>query len=85
MRIFKYTLKLTDEQLIEIPRNHKILTAQMQGGRVCVWAAVEIEGDKVFRNFIIVGTGYDMPDEGYIATVQDGNLVWHIFSDFNNN
>lgn len=84
MKIFKYPLKLTDEQSIEIPRNHKILSVQIQMGVLCLWAAVEPEGDTVFRTFLIVGTGCDMPEEGYIATVQDGTLVWHIFSDFNN-
>lgn len=83
MKIFKYPLKITGKQSIKIPRNHRILSVQVQDGILCVWAAVEPEGCTVFREFLIVGTGCDMPEEEHIATVQDGHLVWHIFSDFN--
>lgn len=82
-RIFKYELKVTDEQEVSLPIGAEILTAQYQGNQLCIWAMVndtaEYKRPTVIR---IYGTGHKIPETNleYIATVQDAGLfVWHIF------
>jgi hypothetical protein len=79
-RIFKYSLDLVEKQKIEMPTNAKILSVQDQRGTICIWAEV---GDytETGRTFRIVGTGHQIPDESlnFIATVQQGDFVWHIY------
>lgn len=79
LRIYKYPLGdfQTD---VELPVQGTILTAQMQDGRVTLWAAVDISRGVEKRRIRVLPTGADLPDGyEYIATVQDGFYVWHVF------
>lgn len=79
--IWKFTLNSNMDQPVQMPGNSKILTAQMQDGKICLWATVT-PGVPIGQRLIkIYGTGWDMDTtiHPYIATVQDGALVWHIF------
>lgn len=83
--IYKYALKVTDTQEIRMPAGAEFLTAQMQHGRLCVWAIVDPSRKDELEYFIICGTGHPLPDKPrflqYLATVQDagGSLIWHVF------
>lgn len=87
MRIWKFPLAVADQQLIEIPRGAKLLTAQIQyGDKLNLWALVDEHAPKGRRLIAIYGTGNPLPDEGfdfgrYIATFQiaQGALVFHVF------
>jgi len=82
-KIFKYELEITDEQAIELPMFSQILSVQMQGGKLQLWAIVNPNAQKMPVYFRIVGTGHELKFDpeifNWIATVQDGALVWHIF------
>ncbi len=41
-KIYKFTLAVQDIQLIPLPEKHKILCAQVQGNKICLWAEVEV-------------------------------------------
>lgn len=68
-----------------MPRDTKILSVQNQGNLITIWAQCDCDalvGDiYVERVFNIFPTGGELPTEGreYVATVQLGALVWHIF------
>lgn len=84
MTIYKYPIKITDEQKVKLPLNAEILTAQMQGDTLCLWAKVE-EGNTSMeeRTIEVFGTGHPMSDNNrrYIGTTQmhGGALIWHVF------
>lgn len=84
MTIYKYQIKITDTQKVEMPIDAEILTAQMQGDALCLWAKVE-EGNTIEERTInVFGTGRQMSDgvdRRYIGTTQThgGALIWHIF------
>jgi hypothetical protein len=68
----------------EMPRNAKILTAQVQHGVICLWAQVQPgQKDAQLRTFRVYGTGQPLPDNPgtYVATVQmrTGMLVFHVY------
>ena len=80
--IHKYTLEITDEQTITVSPGFEFLSAQVQDGKLCIWAIVDIMSSKIKKTFIIIGTGLRIHDENnlsYRATVQMGEYVWHLF------
>ena len=83
--IWKYTLNITDRQTVSMPVFAEILTVQMQGGSLCLWAIVESDRNLEQREFLIFGTGNPIPEQfclhQHIGTVQVGGgvLVWHVF------
>jgi hypothetical protein len=81
--IWKYPLEITDTQNVMMPEGAEILSAQMQGDALCLWALVNPEAPKQRREIEVLGTGNPAPDakRRYISTTQmhGGALVWHIF------
>jgi hypothetical protein len=83
-RIFKYPIEVKDKQVVSMPRGAQVLSVQMQNGKLTVWAlcpaATAVHESRTFHVF---GTGHDLPEAAdsrtFVATVQDGNYVWHIF------
>lgn len=65
-----------------IPAGARVLTAQIQAGAITLWVLVDPSRPTESRRFRISGTGWDLPfPSEYIATVQDGPFVWHVFED----
>jgi len=83
--IFKYDLKIRDDQTVKMPIGAKILSTQLQYEKICLWALVDPANEMEERKIIIRGTGHhiDEMDMKYIGTVQmvGGHLVWHVFED----
>lgn len=81
--IRKYKLEITDEQVLHLPLDAQILTAQQQREELMIWALVNPkEKETEERTLAVVGTGNPFPncdDCEYIATVQTGQFVWHVF------
>lgn len=55
--IWKYPLKVTDTQDVMMPEGADILTAQMQGVTLCLWALVNPDAPKQRREIEVLGTG----------------------------
>jgi hypothetical protein len=81
--IWKFTLALTDSQRIEMPEDAEILTVQLQGETIQLWAVVDPgKADNTeMRTFEIHGTGNPIGDgvREYITTFQQPPFVWHVF------
>ena len=79
--IYKYPLRVTDEQDIEMPQNAVPLTVQDQHATLTLWVLVDTEQPTRARTIHIVGTGHPLPTVhgSYIGTVQQRSLVWHVF------
>lgn len=82
MTIFKYPLKLQNEQALELPIFCIPLSVQMQGDQLCLWCQVESEDVKEMRAVFIYATGQPIMQKvnmQFVDTVQMGPLVWHVF------
>lgn len=84
--IFKYSIRSTGVQSIEVAEDAEFLAAQMQNGALCLWALVTRGAPLVVRRVGVYGTGWDLPAEllsgmRYLATAQNdaGAFVWHVF------
>jgi hypothetical protein len=69
---------------LAIPRGSKFLSCQCQGHILYAWFLVDPQmHGKLARKFVVIGTGNAFEPEGleYLATVQDGPFVWHVFED----
>ncbi len=82
-KIHKYTLRITDEQAVELPHGSEILSVQEQDGELVFWAIVPVTRVKITHTFSIYGTGFKITNksniEVYLGTVKIGRLVWHVF------
>ena len=82
-RIWKWTLEVTDRQLLTLPRGAEILAVQMQGPSPQLWALCDPDAFPSAREIAIIGTGHaiEAPPGRYISTFQmhDGQLVFHAF------
>jgi hypothetical protein len=84
--IWKYKLAITQgAQRISMPAGTIVLTAAMQGSRLCLWADIDSTyRDHEDRWFRVLATGElfeitGTPAPRYIATVQDHGYVWHVY------
>lgn len=93
MTIYKYSLKVTDKQVVKLPEHSKILSVQYQQGTgLQLWAVVDPDApveDVIIEMF---GTGNPIPDiperrrrlgitnREFISTVQMDSFVWHVFT-----
>jgi hypothetical protein len=83
--IYKYSLRITDVQSVKAPRGTRWLSAQMQNGRLCVWATVDPNQPDESHLIRIIGTGNPFPAAAqsgmvFVGTVQDAPFVWHVFA-----
>lgn len=79
--IWKFRLK-TSECVLPMPEGAKVLCVGMQEGELSLWAEVDDGKAKVYRNFEVYGTGWEITSNfglRYIDTVFDGSLVWHVY------
>lgn len=81
--IHKYQLRDIGVNVVAMPPDSVILTAQMQNNIPTLWALVDTDAKPwEQRTFFVIGTGMEMPPGSgdYIGTVQEYNgLVWHVF------
>lgn len=69
---------------VSMPRGARILSAQLQGDELCLWAEVCPKNPLTKYDFKIRGTGHQyLPSDGleYLSTVQQGYFAWHVFVD----
>ena len=83
--VWKFPLRVDDEQIVSMPDNAHILCVQDQSGTPCLWALVDPANPPRERKILISGTGHireDLDDlVNYIGTFQmyGGGLVFHVF------
>lgn len=81
--IYKYPLRIVDEQTVRMPIGAELLSVQMQNGLPCLWATVDPDLGERSRRILIRGTGHPLTgQEGrHISTfqMQGGALVFHAF------
>lgn len=93
--IWKFPIKIQDEQLVEMPKRSIILTVQIQGPEPYIWAIVNDDAKIINRKIRLAGTGTELPNvmaharayhtnaRAYIGTIQliEGNLIYHVFDE----
>jgi hypothetical protein len=82
--IWKFTLKITDFQSINLPKESQLLTVQIQKGVPCIWALVNPNKKKEEIQIRIFGTGHPIEENfngKYVGTfqVEEGLLIFHVF------
>jgi hypothetical protein len=91
LAIWKYPLRVDDEQQVDMPIGAKVLSVGVQHGTLCVWALVDPTSKETTpRTFWIFGTGHAFPKTwstgnmaAFVGTVMmsNGFLVWHVFTE----
>ena len=83
LKIFKYEIEITEEQVIMLPEGAVILHFGLQKDVPYIWVRVEEHVEKVKRHFKVVGPGHVFEDYAleYVGTVVNhkGYFVWHLY------
>lgn len=84
MQVWKYEVKGTRKQIIEMPKNSEVLTVETVRNKVVLYAMVDTNAELVKREIIVEKTGWDLflGREGkYLGTFKNKSesLVFHIF------
>lgn len=83
--IWKFPLRITSTQDIEMPFVRNTLCVQMQNDSLFVWAEVDPNSPKETVRFQVFGTGHPMPNPDvflkYIGTVYPDIFVWHVYEE----
>jgi hypothetical protein len=76
-----WKLRLTTDNVFQVPVGAQILSVQEQGGSIRLWALVDPDAVTEARRFSIYGTGCPLPDRPmtHLGTVQVSGFVWHAF------
>lgn len=84
--IWKYQIKITDEQIIEVPFGSEFLHIGIQKDIPTIWFIVDTtRQEKETIKLRIYGTGHKIPDwiskDEHIGTIKMSNdsLIWHVF------
>jgi len=86
-KIHKETVFLADDNnSFVLPKNAEILCVQTQGNFICMWYIFDpYTTETEVRKFRVCETGQDIVLDNldsnmwYIGTVQQRDLVWHVF------
>ena len=82
--VFKYPIKGTPKEEIDLPHGAQLLTARYRGSQLFIWARVDPQAENEKRDIYVVGTGEAIEVSGlyYVATVERPNtsFIHHIFS-----
>lgn len=80
--VWKFTLRIDDQQAVEMPEGAELLHVHEQYGSLALWALVIPTGQRtVSREILIRGTGTPIWTQPYVGTAvcAHGALVWHVF------
>ena len=83
--VYKYPFCISDVFSLSLPVGAQILSVQLQEGIPTLWARVNTSLSIELREFVVVGTGREIPEVGddqvlaFIATLQIYGFVWHVF------
>lgn len=85
-QIWKYQLKITATQELEMPLGSIILSVKPQNRMLWMWAIVNTDPalEKTMRRINIFMTGQDLPDrmgDEFLGTHQIGLIVYHVFAE----
>lgn len=74
-KIFKYEINadaVTGVAMVRLPNQHRLLSVQLQGSKICLWAEVVLETMQVDLPFYVVMTGQEVPPSAgdFLGTVQ---------------
>jgi hypothetical protein len=84
-KIFKYELKVTDEQIVKMPADARFYSTGLDpSGVLCLWALVTPGFSEKKVKVFVIGTGNPFPVEDedkldFIGRVNMGPFVWHVF------
>ena len=82
--VYKYELPFTAAPKLDMPAGAQVLEIAVQGEHVWLWALVDREEtDMVNQEFLIIGTGWTVPDNLGVEFLKTLHLpsseVYHVF------
>jgi hypothetical protein len=83
--VYKYTgLFVNGKCIMKMPDQAKIVDVHLSADDTCldIWAEVWTDEPLCDIEFVIVGTGWELPNDyrwWHVRTIQQPSFVWHIY------
>jgi hypothetical protein len=88
--IYKYPIKIVDQQTITSPQAYRTIITPPKirhvgldpQGQPCVWVEVDTDLAPHTWELFVVGTGNEIPDQAGLVSVGSfvaGPFVWHVY------
>lgn len=78
--IYKYPIKITYHQTIDMPDGAKIIHTGVDPiGQACLWAEVQPANPAIPRSILVVGTGSLLPVGNHLGSFTQGPYVCHVY------
>jgi hypothetical protein len=82
--IYKYPIKIEDEQTIIMPYGAELMHAGLDpSGVPCLWARVDTTNPLHPITILIRGTGHEIAEKdkyaSHFASFNQGPFMWHVF------
>jgi len=80
--IYKYPIRITDEQELEIPIGYPIHVGIDPQGVPCIWYHVDTKSPTSKVKIYIVGTGNPIPENAHfhMGSFVQSPFVWHVYT-----
>ena len=86
-KIYKYELEITNLQSVSMPIGANVISANVQNGKLCIWALVDTRNSDKNKSIAVAGTGYEIDftvsdyDFYFVDTVMMSDiLVLHVYA-----
>jgi len=81
--IYKYPLKITNVQQIEIPQGFNVLHVGLDPqDQPCIWAAVDTTKETQMAQIVVLGTGHNANGiewMNHLGSFRQDCFMWHVF------
>lgn len=86
--IYRYPVSVGANEILTY-KNYQVLSAKIDPREdLSIWVLVDTAEDKTETlNVFVAGTGWDFPNMNtpvFVDTVRDGDYMWHVFYEGNN-
>lgn len=86
--VLTFTLNFDKDSLcaVDMPGDSIVLSAREQGDAICIWALVDPASERKLKEFVVMGTGHEIPEFGDrlirfvgAANLHGGEMMFHVF------
>lgn len=80
--VYKYPLEITDEQVIRVSEEHRVVLVGLQHGVPTIWIEVDPSAPQPPHRFFVHGTGHPIvPGAVHVGSFQQAAFVWHVYEE----
>jgi hypothetical protein len=79
--MWEFPIDLKTRQTVNMPERARVLSCQLEGRKICLWALVDSQAPEETRLVYMIGTGHTIPEMPlqFVNTIQAMGSTFHVF------